>query len=119
MKTRQSPESIRADIATFLTMWKKNPGLSLPDLDANAYQGLVDEFQQHDGRIKELDMDRDESRIAREEVMTKMAAYHTRLRSITRGLYGPDSAQMNQAGMVRNADRKSRTRTATATTDAA
>jgi hypothetical protein len=116
MATKISPDLIRSEIATFQAMWNKNPDLVLPDLDISGYRELVQQFQNRDSKIKELDMDRDIERVAREDIMITLSGYHTRLRSVTRGVYGPNSAQMNQAGLVRKIDRKVARRTAADTT---
>jgi len=108
MTSKKSPETIRNEITTILAMWKKNNAIALPDLDFPAYQALVERFQTHDERIQELDLDRDSERVSREEVIAQLSGYHTRLKSLTRGLFGPDSAQMSQVGLVRRSDRKVR-----------
>jgi hypothetical protein len=107
MANKKSPDSVRSDISIMLAMWRKNPSLALPDLDLKAYEALVASFQEQDQRVQELEMDATTTRIAREDLMNRLASYHTRLRSATRGMYGPDSAQMSQAGLVRRSDRKS------------
>lgn len=114
MPNRKSPKVIRDEVTTALAMWSMNPELSLPDMDLAGYQKLVNEFDQSDALIRELGLKTDAARVAREEVGTKLSALYTRLRSATRGLYGPNSTQVSQVGMVRSIERKNRRESASA-----
>jgi len=114
MPNRKSPKVIRDEVTTALAMWSMNPDLILPDMDLAGYQKLVNEFHQSDALIRELGLKTDAARVAREEVGTKLSSLYTRLRSATRGIYGPNSTQVSQVGMVRSIERKSRRESASA-----
>jgi hypothetical protein len=91
-------------------VWKANPEIKLGkggDTIALAdYQASIKALNDLNGQIGELRHQLDGLLDQRDDAALKLNGYNTRTLSAIRGIFGPDSAEYDQAGGTRASERK-------------
>ena len=110
MAAKISVEKALADAGGIEKVWKSNPDLKLGKNDETvaladyqiAVKAIVDFNAQIGDKRHELDGLLDK----RDDAAAALSGYNTRALSAIRGIFGPDSAEYDQAGGTRTSERK-------------
>lgn len=115
MGTKVSSDKVLTDASSIEKVWKANSDLklgkgtetiALKDYQASikAVSDLTDEIETLRHQLNGLLDQRDDAAL-------ELSGYNTRALSAIRGIYGPDSAEYDQAGGTRSSERKAPVRT--------
>jgi hypothetical protein len=121
MASKISAETALASAANIEKVWQANPDMSFgkegdpdnPKVTLADYQsaktkveGLMDQIETLRHQLTQLVDDKDDAAV-------KLSGMNTRALSMVRGVFGPDSAEYDQAGAVRTSERKKAVRSKT------
>jgi hypothetical protein len=114
MATKVSAENTLADAANIDKVWGANPNITLgSDNDPNNPKVTYPDFQAAEKKVEDLVEQIDAARSAltklvddKDDAAADLSDLNTRALSAIRGIFGPDSAQYDQAGGVRTSERK-------------
>ena len=116
MATKVSPDLVLSDSTGIEKVWKANPTMTLGKDDQKVtiadYQGVKQDLTDRNAAIEELRHQLNGLLDQRDDVAVKLSGYNTRARSAIRGIFGPDSAEYDQAGGTRSGERKKPVRNA-------
>ena len=120
MPTKIPAEKALNDASGIEKVWKANPDMKLGkngDTVALAdYQGGITSVNGLNTQIEELRHQLDGLLDQRDDAALKLNGYNTRALSAIRGIFGPDSAEYDQAGGTRSSERKAPARKTKTTT---
>jgi hypothetical protein len=104
-----------AEAEKIIRVWQANADLSMGETDLAKFQGAVGDLRQAGTKVDETRTlltgqinEANDKRL----IVTKLI---TRIRSVVRGTYGPDSSQYEQVGGTRASERKPAKRKTTPT----
>ena len=114
MASKPSAEKALADAANIDKVWAANPNLTLgSDDDPNNPKVTYPDFQAAEKKVSDLMGQIDGLRNEltklvddKDDAAGELGVLNTRALSAIRGIFGPDSAQYDQAGGVRTSERK-------------
>lgn len=112
MRTFKPLTNIRIDCEKILSMWNANPSFRLADMDKGQFEALVRQIDQIDTRISDAEAQLIAERLQRQALYSQAADAVTRVRSMARGYFGPDTAQLKQTGHTIRSERRNRLRKA-------
>ena len=92
-------------------VWEDNPDITLGKNSADKvalkdYQAAIKAVEDRNTKIGELRHQLDGLLDERDDAARLLSGYNTRALSAIRGIFGPDSAEYDQAGGTRTSDRK-------------
>ena len=115
MATKVSADSVLSDASGIEKVWKANPDIKLGKKDEAV---TLDDYSASKKAVSDLNDKVADARIAltglmdgRDDAALLLSGYNTRALSAFRGIFGPDSAEYDQAGGTRSSERKKPTRT--------
>ena len=115
MASKVSADKALTDSSSIEKVWKANSDLKLgknPDTVALAdYQASIKAVNDFNARIEELRSQLNGLLDNRDDAALELSGYNTRALSAIRGIFGPDSAEYDQAGGTRSSERKTPVRT--------
>ena len=116
MPTKVTSGNVLADSTGIGKVWKANPDMKLgkngDTVTFKNYQDTITEVEDFDSQIEELSHQIGGLRDQRDDAAKTLNGYNTRALSAIRGIFGPDSAEYDQAGGTRSSERKSAKRKA-------
>lgn len=101
---------IRQNCEKILSFWKENPSFQLADTTYGQFDELVRRIDQYTTSISDAENRQIQDRMSRQRLCEEAAGIVTRVRSMARGFYGPDTIQLKQTGHTILSERKSPTR---------
>jgi hypothetical protein len=114
MATKVSVDKALGDASGIEKVWRTNPDLQLGKEDATVtleiYQASIKAVTDLTTQIEEVRHNLDGLLDRRDDAAVLLSSYNTRALSAIRGIFGPDSAEYDQAGGVRTSERKSPSR---------
>ncbi len=124
MATKVSAENTLADAANIDKVWGANSTITLgSDNDPANPRVTFADYQAAEKKVSDMVQQIDISRNAltklvddKDDAAGDLSNLNTRALSAIRGIFGPDSAQYDQAGGVRTSERKKAVRTTKTTT---
>jgi len=123
MATKVPADKALTDATGIEKVWKANPDLKLgkgADIVALAdYQASIKAVNDLNTKIEDLRHQLNGLLDDRDDAALTLSGYNTRALSAIRGIFGPDSAEYDQAGGTRTSERKTPTRSAPAAAKAA
>ena len=115
MAAKVSADKALTDSSSIEKVWKANSDLKLgknPDTVALAdYQAGIKAVNDFNAKIEELRSQLNGLLDNRDDAALELSGYNTRALSAIRGIFGPDSAEYDQAGGTRSSERKTPVRT--------
>ena len=115
MASKVSADKALTDSSSIEKVWKANSDLKLgknPDTVALAdYQAGIKAVNDFNAKIEELRSQLNGLLDNRDDAALELSGYNTRALSAIRGIFGPDSAEYDQAGGTRSSERKTPVRT--------
>jgi len=118
MANKKSYTGIRQDCEKILAMWNANPTFQLADLTRDQFINLVRDIDSQTTTIRASEAQQITARLKRQELHLKASDMVTRVRSMARGYFGPDTAQLKQTGHTIRSERKSPRRKAAESSEA-
>jgi len=114
MATKISADNALADAANIDKVWSANPNITLgSDNDPNNPKVTYPDFQAAEKKVEDLVEQIETLRSTltklvddKDDAAADLSDLNTRALSAIRGIFGPDSAQYDQAGGVRTSERK-------------
>ena len=114
MATKVSADNALADAANIDKVWSANPNITLgSDNDPNNPKVTYPDFQAAEKKVEDLVEQIETLRSTltklvddKDDAAADLSDLNTRALSAIRGIFGPDSAQYDQAGGVRTSERK-------------
>jgi hypothetical protein len=104
------------EVAGLLAAWEKiDASLKVGDLTLEGAKQKLAEAQTLDRQVADLDLERVAAVNKRDDVFKYLRDATTRVRSMVRAVYGPDSSEYEEVGGTRASERKPRTRKTTKT----
>jgi hypothetical protein len=119
MASKISADVALNDAANIEKVWKDNPDMTLgKDGDPDNPKVTLADFQAAETKVSDLTDEIDSLRNQltklvddKDDAAKVLSVLNTRALSAIRGIFGPDSAQYDQAGGVRTSERKKAVRT--------
>lgn len=112
MAKNYSLSDIRKDCERILSMWNANPSFQLSDLTKAQFEELVRQLDRYNTLISDAETRLITDRLKRQALFEQAAELNSRVRSMARGFFGPDTAQLKQTGHTIRSERKTPTRKA-------
>lgn len=110
MATKISADRALSDSSGIEKVWKANPDVKLGKADDTVayadYQASIKAVSDLNTKIEDLRHDLDGLLDQRDDPARTLSDYNTRALSAIRGIFGPDSAEYDQAGGTRTSERK-------------
>ncbi len=107
------PTDYLEQMTEILTAWEQvDPTLKVGDTTLDQAKQIAAAARAADDKVAELNIQRTAAMDERDNKFTDFRDLTTRLRSLVRGAYGPDSTQYAQIGGTRKSDRKPRAKKA-------
>ena len=114
MATKVSTDKVLTDASNIEKVWKANPEMKLGKDDKPVtltdYQASIKTVGDLTAQIEEARHQLDGLLDQRDDTALELNGYNTRALSAIRGIFGPDSAEYDQAGGTRSSERKTPTR---------
>lgn len=110
MAKRFALSDIRKDCERILSMWNANPSFQLSDLNKGQFEELVRQMDRYTTLITDAETRLITDRLKRQELFDQASRLCSRVRSMARGFFGPDTPQLNQTGHTILSERKSPSR---------
>lgn len=118
MPAKPKASKVNTDIDNILNVWRENPDLVLKrekPTDPDITLADVETLRKGQGTLL-LEIAGDESRLKtktdnRDDTSKALSDIRTRMMSLFRGVFGPNSSQYERGGGTRQVDRKSPSRT--------
>lgn len=118
MSTKASPDKVLADASGIEKVWKANTDMKLgkgsDTIALKDYSASIQAVNDFTDEIETLRHQLNGLLDQRDDAAALLNGYNTRALSAIRGIFGPDSAEYDQAGGTRSSERKTPTRTAKA-----
>ena len=118
MAAKVSADKALTDSSSIEKVWKANPDLKLGKGDETValadYQASIKAVGDFNDQIDTLRNQLNGLLDQRDNAASDLSGYNTRALSAIRGIFGPDSAEYDQAGGTRSSERKTPTRKAAA-----
>jgi hypothetical protein len=109
------PSDFMDQVGAALTAWQQiDPNLQVGDITFTQAQERATAARAASDRVDALNIQRTAAMADRDDRLDGMRDLVTRLRSVVRGNFGPDSAQYAQVGGTRSSERKPKKRKAKA-----
>jgi hypothetical protein len=110
MRNRAKSEEIMADALQVSSFWETRPNIKLGELTVKDFTTVKATFERI--RQEEVAMENafNGKALEREQAGDHLADLISRVRSLVRGMYGPDSKEIQEVGCIRTSDRKRPTR---------
>lgn len=105
--TRHTLNSVREDSAKIQSMWKENSSFRLSDVSFDDFSNLLNRIDVCTKRISDFEATLIADRLERNRLLTQANDVCTRVRSMARGFFGPDTTQLKQTGHTIRSERKS------------
>ena len=103
------PTDYLEQMTEILTAWEQvDPNLNVGDITLAQAKDLAAAARAADEKVADLNIQRTAVMDERDDKFADFRDLTTRLRSMVRGVYGPDSTQYAQVGGTRKSDRKPR-----------
>ena len=120
MASKPSADKALTDAASIEKVWAANPTITLgSDSDPNNPKVTLADYQAAVQKVEDLVDQIETARSAltklvddKDDAAGDLTTLNTRALSAVRGIFGPDSAEYDQAGGVRTSERKKPVRTA-------
>jgi hypothetical protein len=114
MASKPSADKALTDAAGIEKVWAANPTTTLgSDTDPNNPKVTLADYQAAKAKVEDLIQQIEDARSAltklvddKDDAAGVLSGLNTRALSAIRGIFGPDSAQYDQAGGVRTSERK-------------
>ena len=115
MASKNTPESIIADVTNIIEVMNANPDFKMKDVTPATMKTDLTSATTVIQQINSLDLQLTPLRNNRDELLTKLSENCARARAGFKSFYGPNSSQYEQAGGTRKSERKKPARKAAST----
>jgi hypothetical protein len=98
--------NLATDAKSALGFWAAHPGIKLQETSCAEFKKTQTAFQQAADEVLASEKELRSKITERDALASEVNLVVTRLRSVVKGFYGPDSTEYEQVGGTRTSDRK-------------